>query len=136
MSSSTEQDRWRTEIVEQLRSRDGVTHDIQEDGRIVLDISHNGQTLQVFFSGSANDFRSQKIQYGRLRKALTDLGIEEGRTFVAAKRSRKPMSPEMLAARAKQQKEFEAWQEVWRTIRKAEQALDVEFEIVQMRDYY
>jgi hypothetical protein len=47
-----------------------------------------------------------------------------------------PMSPEMAAARAKQQKEFEGWQEVWRIIRKAETSLDREYEISNMLDYY
>jgi len=42
----------------------------------------------------------------------------------------------MLAAKANRQKEFDAWQEVWRRIRKAEKSLDVEFEITQMQDYY
>lgn len=136
MSGSAEQNRWLKTVVEQLRSMGGVEYEAQEDGRIALKISYNSESRTVFMSGTASDFRAQKVQYGQIRKTLTELGIKEGQKFVAVKRSRKPMSPEMLAARAKQQKEFDAWQEVWRTIRKAEKALDVEFEISQMLDYY
>ena len=136
MSGSAAQNRWLEEIVEQLRSMEGVECEVQKDGRIALKISYSGESREVFMAGSASDFRSQKIQYGQLRQSLTELGIKEGQQFVAAKRSRKPMSQEILAARAKQQKEFDAWQEVWRTIRMAEKALDVEFEISQMLDYY
>jgi hypothetical protein len=70
-----------------------------------------------------------------MRETLTELGIKEGLKFVVAWRSRRPMSQEMLLARATQQKEFGAWQEVWRGICKAEKSLDVEFEINQMPDY-
>ena len=136
MSGSAEQNRGLKEVVEQLRSMEGVEYDVLKDDRIALDISYNGESRKVFMAGSASDFRAQKIQYGQLRKTLTELGINEGQQFVAAKRSRKPMSQEILAARAKQQKEFDAWQAVWRTIRLAEKALDVEFEISQMLDYY
>ena len=136
MSGSVTQDQWLKKVVEQLRAREGVAYDAREDGRIALTISYNGDSKKVVMAGSAGDFRAQKNEYGQLRKILTDLGIKEGQEFVAAKRSRKPMSPEMLAARAKRQKEFDAWQAVWRTIRAAEKSLDVEFEIAQMLDYY
>jgi hypothetical protein len=136
MSGSATQNQWLKKIVEQLRSMEGVAYEVLQDGRIALKISYNGESRKVLLADTASDFRAQKIQYGHIRETLTDLGIKEGQTFVAAKRSRKPMTPEMLAARAKQQKEFDAWQEVWRTIRQAEKALDVEFEISQMLDYY
>lgn len=136
MAGSATQDQWLEKVVEHLRAREGVEYEALEDGRIALEISYNGESRKLFMAGSAGDFRAQKIQYSRIRETLTDLGIIEGQKFVAAKRSRKPMSPEMLAARAKQQKEFDAWQEVWRTIRQAEKSLDVEFEISQMLDYY
>ena len=136
MSSSETQDPWLMKVVEQLRAREGVEVEVLDDGRTALTLSYNADSRQIFLAGAAGDFRAQKIQYGQMRKALTELGIREGQDFVAAKRSRKPLSPEMLAARAKRQKEFDAWQEVWRTIRAAEQALDVEFEISQMREYY
>jgi len=136
MSGSATQNQWLEKVVEQLRSREGVAYEDLKDGRAVLKISYEGQSRDVYITGSANDFRAQKTQYGQIRKILTELGIKEGQAFVAAKRSRKPMSPEMLAARAKRQKEFDAWQYVWRTIRAAEKSLDVEFEIAQMLDYY
>ena len=136
MSGSAPQNPWLKKLVAQLRAMEGVAYEVLKDGRIALEISYNGESRNVFLAGSAGDFRAQKNQYGQLRETLTGLGIEEGLNFVAVKRSRKPMSPEILAARAKQQKAFNAWQEVWRTIRMAEKSLDVEFEISQMRDYY
>jgi len=115
---------------------DGVQHDVLEDGEIAFKILHNGNTREVKMAGSASEIRIQKDQFNQLRDTLTDLGIVEGQTFVAAKRSRIPMTPEMAAARARQQKEFEDWQEVWRIIRKAETSLDREYEISNMQDYY
>ncbi|MEC7490134.1 MAG: hypothetical protein VYA17_11160 [Pseudomonadota bacterium] len=44
-------------------------------------------------------------------------------------------TPGMLAARAKKNG-FNAWRGVWRIIRQAEQSLDAEFELIQVRDYY
>ena len=137
MAGSATQDQWHKKVVEQLCAREGVEHEDLNDGRIALKISYNGASRNVFLAGSSGDFRAQKNQYRQVRKTLTELGIAEGQEFAAAaKRSRRPMTPAMLAARAKQQKEHEAWQEVWRTIRKAEKSLDVEFEIAQMLDYY
>ena len=136
MSENAAHIQWLEKVVEQLRARDGVEYVDQQDGRLSLSISCNGDSRNVTMTSVAGDYRMQKNQYALLRKALTELGIKEGQTYVAPKRPRKPMSPAMLAARAKQQKEFEAWQEVWRTIRQAEKSLDVEFEIAQMMDYY
>ena len=136
MAGSAERQQWLEKVVELLRAREGVAAEDQADGRMALEITYNGVSKTAYLAQKAGDFRTQKIQYGQLRKTLTELGIIEGQTFVAPKRSRKPMSPDMLAARAKRQKEFEAWQEVWRAIRAAEKSLDVEFEIAQMLDYY
>jgi hypothetical protein len=136
MSVSAEQTQWLNKVVEQLRSIDGVEYEVLNDGRIALEISYNGESRKVLMAGSASDYRALKIQYSQIRDTLTELGIIEGLKFVAARRSRRPMSQEMLPAREKQQKEFDAWQEVWRRIRKAEKSLDVEFEITQMLDYY
>ena len=136
MSGSETQDRWLEKLVEQLRARDGVTYDVLKDGRIALEISYNGQTGRLTMPGAAGDYRTQKNQYAQMRETLTRLGIIEGQEFLAPRRSRKPMTPEMLAARTKQKEEFDAWQEIWRTLREAEQSLDVEFEIAQMLDYY
>jgi len=136
MSGSATQNRWLEKVVEQLRSMEGVEYEDLKDGRIALEISYNGESGKVFMAGSASDFRAQKNQYSQIRETLTELGIKEGLKFVAVKRSRKPMSQEILAARVKQQKDFDAWQEVWRTIRMAEKSLDVEYEISQMLDYY
>jgi len=136
MSISAEQDRWLNRVVEQLRSIEGVAYELLDHGRIALEISCNGETGKVFLAGPVCDYRALKLQYAQLREVLTELGIKEGATFVFVRRSRRPMSEEMLAASAKQQQAFGAWQEVWRRIRKAEKSLDVEFEIAQMLDYY
>ena len=136
MSGNTTDDHWFDKIVEQLRSMDDVAYEALDDGRIALEITYNGENRRLELAGAAGDYRVQKNQYGQMRETLTELGIVEGAEFVAPRRSRKPLSPEMLAARAKQRKEFDAWQEIWRTIRQAEKVLDVEFEISQMLDYY
>jgi hypothetical protein len=136
MSISAEQDRWLNRVVEQLRSIEGVAYELLDDGRIALDIPCNGDSRKILMAGPACDYRALKHQYGQLCEALTELGIDEGAQFVAVRRSRRPMSEEMLAASAKKQQAFDAWQEVWRRIRKAEKSLDVEFEIAQMLDYY
>ena len=136
MSSSETPDRWFRKVVEQLNSLNGVGHDVLKDGRIAVEISYGGDSRKVVLAGPAGDFRARKIEYGQLREILTELGIKEGQKAAAARRSRKPVTPDMLAARAKQQKELDAWNEVWRTIRRAEESLDVEYEITQMIDYY
>jgi len=136
MSGSADQNRWLNKVVEQLRSINGVEDEALDDGRIALEISYNGERRKVFMPGLAGDYRTLKIQYNQVRETLTELGITEGLTFVVARRPGRPVSPEMLAAKARRQKEFDAWQEVWRRIRKAEKSLDVEFEITQMQDYY
>ena len=136
MSVSTEQNQSLDNIIEKLRSMEGVEHEVLNDGRIALEISYGGECRKVFIAGSADDYRALKLQYSRIRDALTELGIKEGMEFVAARRSRRPLSQEMLAAAAKKKKEFDAWQELWRIIREAEKSLDIEFEFNQMRDYY
>ena len=136
MSGSADQIRWLNKVVEQMRSINGVEDEVLDDGRIALEISYNGERRKVFMPGLAGDYRTLKIQYSQVRETLTELGITEGLTFVVARRPGRPVSPEMLAAKANRQKEFDAWQEVWRRIRKAEKSLDVEFEITQMQDYY
>lgn len=136
MSGSTTQDQWLDTVLGQLRALDGVECESLEDGRIRLKISRNGDTREAFLAAAADDYRTQKIRYSQLQKTLTAIGIEEGLTFVAAKPSRRAMTPQMQAARAQQKKTFDAWQDVWRTLRKAEKALDVEYEIAQMKDYY
>ena len=136
MSEKPTQNQSLGSVIEQLRALEGVEGDIDNDGQIELTVSYDGATAQIVLDPSADDYRSQKIQYNTLRETLTQLGISEGQTFVAAKLPRRPMTPLMRAAREKQKKTFEAWQELWGTLRKAEKALDVEYEIRQMRDYY
>ena len=136
MSVSAEQNQSLNSIIEQLRSIEGVEPEVLNDGRIALEISYNGESRKVLIAGSASDYRALKFLYSQIRETLTELGVKEGMAFVAARRSRRPVSQEMLAATAKKKKQFDAWQELWRKIREAEKSLDIEFEFNQMRDYY
>lgn len=136
MSHSATQDQWLDTVLEQLGALDGVETDELEDGRIALRLSYNGLACDIFLAASADDYRSQKVQYAALCKAIAELGIKEGQSFVAPPPARRALTPQMIAAREQRKKNFEAWQDVWRTIRKAEKALDVEYEIAQMKDYY
>ena len=136
MSRSTTQDQWLNTVIDHVHCLESVEYEYEEDSRVRLTISCGGDSREVFLTVSGTDYRTQKIQYSQLRKTLMELGIKEGQTFVAAKLPSRPMTPQMRAARAKQKAAFDAWQEVWRTLRKAEKALDVAYEIIQMRDYY
>lgn len=136
MSSDTTQDQWLNSVIDQLCALDGVVHEATDEGRIELRISRNSNDREISLSVVGNDYRTQKIQYSELRRVLTELGIREGQSYVAPPLPRRPMTPQMRVAREQQKAEFDAWQQVWRTLRKAEKALDVDYEIRQMRDYY
>lgn len=123
-------------VVERLCAMEGVACETQAEGRIGLRITHNGASGETSLELRAGNYGARKNQYGRLRETLRELGITEGLVFVPEKPPRRPMTPPMRAAREKRKKDFDAWQDVWRTIRRAEKALDVEYEIAQMRDYY
>lgn len=136
MSIGAEQNQSLDHIIDQLRAIEGVEHEALDDGRIALEITYGGESRKVLVADCAGDYRALKFLYNQIRETLTDLGIKEGMEFVAARRSRRPLSPEMLVAAAKRKQQFDAWQAVWRQIREAEKALDIEFEFNQMRDYY
>jgi hypothetical protein len=136
MATGTTQDQGLDTVLAQLRVLNGVDYEDLEDGRIGLKIFYNGSSAEVFIATAADDYRSKKIRYGQLEKMLTGLGVKEGQTFLPAKPSGRTMTPQMHAARANQKREFEAWQAVWQTLRRAEKALDVAYEIAQMKDYY
>ncbi len=136
MSDNEEQSRWLLRAAEQMGALEGVETEVLTDGRIALAISYGGDSRKLVLACAEAEYRDLKIQFNRIREALTELGIREGQTFVAPKRSRRPLSPEMLAARAKQEQAFNAWQDMWRVLRESERSLDVEYEIVQMIDYY
>ena len=114
----------------------GVEEDTDQNAGIILKITYNGKRRKITMSQSVSEIRDQKKQYYQIRQTLTELGILEGQKYVPQKRSRNPMTPQMVAARAVQQKEFEAWQNVWATIRLAEMSLDREYELSIMKDYY
>ena len=134
--SVKKKDKWLDTVIDQMRALDGVVCGDEIDNHIDVSISRKGETKELSVAISHTDYRAQKVQYSQLRDLLTELGVKEGQTFVAAKLPRRPMTPQMRAAREKQKLDFDAWQELWRTLRKAEKALDVDYEINQMRDYY
>ncbi len=136
MSISAAQNRWLEKLVKLLVTLQGVQQESDKNGYITLSITYNGKLDQINLTTLVSDIRDQKNQYSQLRNTLTELGIEEGKKLVPAKRSRNPMTPEMVAARVAQQKEFDAWQEAWKIIRQAEMSLDREYEISIMKDYY
>ena len=136
MSISTAQNRWLEKFVKLLLTLQGVQQESYKNGTITLAITHNGKFDKIILTTLVSDIRDQKNQYSQVRNTLTSLGIEEGKKLVPAKRSRNPMTPEMIAARAAQQKEFDTWQEAWKIIRQAEMSLDREYEISIMKDYY
>ena len=136
MSISASQNRWLEKLVKLLATLQGVQQESEKNGSITLSINYNGKLDKIILTTLVSDIRDQKNQYSQVRNTLTKLGIEEGKKLVPAKRSRNPMTPEMVAARAAQQKEFDAWQEAWKIIRQAETSLDREYEISIMKDYY
>ena len=136
MSISTAQNRWLEKFVKLLLTLQGVQQESHKNSTITLAITHNGKFDKIILTTLVSDIRDQKNQYSQVRNTLTSLGIEEGKKLVPAKRSRNPMTPEMIAARAAQQKEFDTWQEAWKLIRQAEMSLDREYEISIMKDYY
>ncbi|MBO38767.1 MAG: hypothetical protein CMM75_06285 [Rhodospirillaceae bacterium] len=136
MSISASQNRWLEKLVKLLATLQGVQQESDKNGSITLTINYNGKLDKIILTTLVSDIRDQKNQYSQVRNTLTKLGIEEGKKLVPAKRSRNPMTPEMVAARAAQQKEFDAWQEAWKIIRQAEMSLDREYEISIMKDYY
>lgn len=136
MSMSAAQNRWLEKLVKLLVTLQGVQQEPDKNGYTTLSITYNGKLDQINLTTLVSDIRDQKNQYSQVRNTLTELGIEEGKKLVPAKRSRNPMTPEMVAARVAQQKEFDAWQEAWKIIRQAEMSLDREYEISIMKDYY
>jgi hypothetical protein len=136
MTKNTITDAWLAKVVELLCAIDGVTCDGPSEKRLVLDILHDGKSGRIDMAIDSGDYRVQKIQYERVRETLAGLGIEEGAIYTPPPPPRRGMTPQIRAAREKQKRDFEAWQDVWRAVRQAEKALDVEYEIAQMKDYY
>tara|TARA_Y100001936_G_C16067867_1_gene668456 strand:+ start:1185 stop:1595 length:411 start_codon:yes stop_codon:yes gene_type:complete len=123
-------------VVEQLCSIDGVLCEDFSGDRSVFELATEGGSRELEIVFNSGDYRVQKNQYELLCRALTELGIPEGATYKPPPPPRRGMTPHIRATRERQKQVFEAWQEAWRTIRKAEKALDVEYEIAQMKDYY
>ena len=138
MPVSGTQLRWNARVVEQLDAMDGVTTDVKDGRKHVIKMENEGRTAEAVLAATQADYRELKDQYARLREALSGLGIEEGAHYVPPPppASGRPATPQMRAARQKQKQKFEAWQDVWRMLRKAEEALEVDYEIIQMKDYY
>ena len=123
-------------VLEQLCAIQSVTNEDLSDGRCVLTICHDNASREIEIALGTNDYGAQKSQYETLRLILTELRIEESAIYTPPPPPPRGMPPQIRAAREKQKEAFQAWQEVWRTIRKAEKALDVGYEIDQMKDYY
>ncbi|MGB0630577.1 MAG: hypothetical protein ACPGRZ_07775 [Alphaproteobacteria bacterium] len=136
MTKGTIRDSGLARVIELLCAIDGVTCETPSGGCLVLDLRYEDAGVTIELSPDSGDYRAQKIQYEKLRETLTSLGIREGATYTPPPPPRRGMTPQIRAARDRQKQAFEAWQEVWRTVRSAEKALDVEYEIAQMKDYY
>ena len=136
MTVSNKQNRWFEKIINQLLSLPGVERQNKEDGGVILNLNYNGKYAKITITPSISEIRDQKSQYQEIRNTLTQLGVIEGQNFVPPKRTRNPMTPQMIALRAAQQREFNAWQEVWKIVRHAEISLDREYELSIMKDYY
>jgi len=136
MAQGKIEDQGLPKVIELLKTIGDVTCDNQPDGRCVLSILRNGTERKIDIVYASGDYRMQKTQYERLRQVLVELDVEEGAVYRPPPPPRRGMTPQIRAAREAQKQTFEAWQEAWRAIRKAEKALDVEYEIAQMKDYY
>ncbi|MEK9644509.1 MAG: hypothetical protein VW547_03100 [Alphaproteobacteria bacterium] len=145
MTASTKRKIWFARLADELGARDGVTAEARDEGAtafvIVPPQAGTGGTADFLLAPPDGDFATLKDDCARLRDVLTALGIEEGATYVpepppAARPGGRSMTPQMREARAARKREFDAWQKLWKTLRKAEEALDVEYEIAQMKDYY
>ena len=136
MTVSNTQNRWFEKLINQLLSLSGVERQNREDGEVILSLNYNGKFAEIIITPSISEIRDQKSQYQEIRNTLTQLGVIEGQNFVPPKRTRNPMTPQMIALRAAQQKEFNAWQQVWKIVRLAEMSLDREYELSIMKDYY
>lgn len=123
-------------VMEQLCSIEGVLCEDSFGDRPVLKLVADGASRELEIVLGSDDYRVQKNQYELLCRTLTELGIPEGATYKPPPPPRRGMTPHIRATRERQKQVFEAWQEAWRTIRNAEKALDVEYEIAQMKDYY
>jgi hypothetical protein len=127
---------WLNTIMDQLSALDGVEVEELKNGHVSLALSYNGLDSEIFIVSSAGDYRAQKVQYRALREAISRLGVKEGQDFIAPPPTRRALTPQIIAAREKKKKIYGEWQALWRLVRKAEKALDVEYEIAQMKDYY
>ena len=136
MTVSNTQNRWFEKLINQLLSLPGVERQNREDGGVILNLNYNGKYAKITITPSISKIRDQKSQYQEIRNTLTQLGVIEGQNFSAPKRTRNPMTPQMVALRAAQQNEFNAWQQVWKIVRHAEMSLDREYELSIMKDYY
>jgi hypothetical protein len=144
-AASTKRKIWFARLADELAAREGVTAAVRDDGRTAFEIvppqAGTGGTAEFALAPPDGEFAALKDDCARLRDVLTRLGIAEGATYVpepppAARPGGRSMTPQMREARAARKREFDAWQKLWRTLRKAEEALDVEYEIAQMKDYY
>ncbi|MEK9683084.1 MAG: hypothetical protein VW226_00930 [Rhodospirillaceae bacterium] len=135
-SETSSQTRWFQRVLSKVSAREGTELQQLETGHIAIRIRFNGHESNIELFGPNASYAEQKEEFSNLRKLLTELGIQEGESYSAPAPPRRGMTPMIQQARARQKREFEGWQDVWRQIRGAEKNLDVEFELKQMMDYY
>ena len=123
-------------VLELLYAIDGVSSTETLADPLTVEITVSGKTVSIEILRLSGDYAARKSQYDRLCRTIKALGISEGGSYVPPPPPRRGMTPQIRNAREKQKRDFEAWQDVWRAVRRAEKALDVEYEIAQMRDYY
>ena len=123
-------------VLEKFRMIDEVKIENLSDQRHILTIEYKSKCGTIEIHSGLGDYRERKVQYERLRGMLEGLGVKEGATYTPPPPSTRSITPQMRASRVKQKQTFASWQEAWRIIREAEKALDVEYEIAQMKDYY
>jgi hypothetical protein len=130
------QNRWVAKAVEQLCAMEGAEQEARAEGGVTLRIAYEGRTTELAVPNTGADYQLQKNLCARIGEALTALGITEGVEYTPPKSGGRAMTPELLAMRKKQRQQFDAWHDIWHSLRQADISLDIEREITQMQDYY
>ena len=136
MTKCSKQNVWLNRVVKQICARDGVSAQEQDNDQLSLEIVHQGKHAVITLVIRGNDYALHKQQYNDLRNTLTAIGISEGAPYVPLPLTKRGLTPAIRRARLRHRAEFDEWRNVWKTIRLAENKLNVEFEIRQMMDYY
>lgn len=136
MNENTPQDKWFNRIIKMVSKQKAVTVNEVEDGKFLMRFVHKGEYYKLTLNRKKVNYAFQKKQYGDLREMLVSIGIKEGDVYIPPPPKKRGTTPEIQKARSEHRKEFEAWQDILKTIRAAEKDLEVNFELKQMIDYY